>query len=425
MHSSFDEAISFIRETHDKEITLGLGRVEELLGHLGEPQNDLKFIHVAGTNGKGSVCAMTAQILKEAGLRVGLFTSPVIIDYRELFKVNGEMISQEDFICIANQIEQACNNMQSFPSEFEKAVAMAFIYFKKMSCDLVVIEVGMGGDGDATNIIPTPEVAVIVNIDYDHTAFLGNTLTEIASKKAGIIKEGGDVVLAMQNSEVIDVVEAVCKQKGAELVITDHDSLFIKDFNLDGQMFDYKGYEDIQVSLLGEHQCENTAIVVEVIERLISKGYSISEDAVRTGLVNVSWPGRFEIMSRNPVVILDGAHNPHGINALQNNLRTYFPGRKFVFIVGILRDKNYVEMLKRMMVFADSIVTVTPPNPRALPADEMAATLLELGFERQVKVAESIGEGVWLAKEIAAEKTPICAFGSLYSIGELKKYMEG
>lgn len=401
MISEYYEAERFIRENLDKEITLGLERITELLEGLGNPHKELKFIHVAGTNGKGTVCAMTAQILKEAGLTVGLFTSPVIFDYREQFQVNGENISEEEFIAVAREIEEACGRMETSPSEFEKCVAMAMIYFRKRNCNMVVLEVGMGGEGDATNVIPTPEIAVIVNIDYDHTAFLGETLEEIAEKKAGIIKPDGVVVLANQSAEVQNVVEKVCETQGSDIVVTDYSKLLIKDFSLDYQVFDYKEYEDLKVSLLGEHQCENTPIVIEIIECLRAKGYRISEEALRNGIFNTRWPGRFQVISKNPAIILDGAHNPHGISALQNNLRTYLPGKKFVFIVGILRDKNYVEMLRKMLPFADSIITITPPNPRALPAEEMAEKLLEIGFDKQLEVAGSVSEAVELAVEIS------------------------
>ena len=419
MISEYYEAESFIRENLDREITLGLERITELLDRLGNPHKELKFIHVAGTNGKGTVCAMTAQILKEASLTVGLFTSPVIFDYREQFQVNGEQIPEEEFAEAAREIEKACGQMGTSPAEFEKCVAMAMLYFRKKNCDMVVLEVGMGGEGDATNVIPTPEIAVIVNIDYDHTAFLGETLEEIAEKKAGIIKPDGVVVLAKQSAEVHNVVEKACETQGADIVVTDYSKLLIKDFSLDYQVFDYKEYEDLKVSLLGEHQCENTPIVIEVIECLRAKGYRISDEALRNGIFNTRWPGRFQVISKNPAIILDGAHNPHGISALQNNLRTYLPGKKFVFIVGILRDKNYVEMLRKMLPFADSIITISPPNPRALPAEEMAEKLVEIGFDKQLEVAASIPEAVDLAVEISGYKKPICAFGSLYSIGAL------
>lgn len=430
---TYQEAEEFIKKSYDQVIRLGLSRMEVLLEKLGDPQEHLRFIHVAGTNGKGSVCAMTAQILQCAGMKTGLFTSPVISDYREQFRINGEMISGEEFSRLAETVKRACEEMSDPPSEFEKAVALAFLYFKQAQCDLVVLEVGLGGTDDATNVIETPEVAAIVNIDFDHMGFLGNTLAEIAEKKAGIIKEAGTVVTAGQKDEVMAVLQGRCAAKHAGLRIASASQIRVREKSLGGQRFDYerksgeavKSLKDIVLSLAGDHQCENAAVVLEIIHCLIEKGYDISEHAIREGMRSVRWQGRFEVVRRDPLVIIDGAHNPDGIHALYHNLRTYCPGETFVFLAGILKDKDYHDMLKQMLPLAKSFVTIAPDNPRAMTAGECADAVRACGFEGEIITPANTRQAVLTALERAKEKRiGVCAFGSLYSVGALKSVLE-
>lgn len=422
---TYTEAETFVKKSYDQVIRLGLERMEVLLETLGNPQNSLKFIHVAGTNGKGSICAMTARILQCAGFQAGLFTSPVISDYREQFQVNGEMISKEDFSRLAEQVKQACEQMSDPPSEFEKAVALAFLYFNECRCDLVVLEVGLGGTDDATNVIGTPEVVAIANIDFDHMGFLGNTLTQIAEKKAGIIKEDGIVVTAEQKEEVMTVLQERCAEKHAGLVKTSASQIRVRAKSLDGQCFDYKKQKGLTLSLLGDHQCENAAVVLAIIDCLREKGYDLSDDAVVEGMESVHWPGRFEVVSKNPLLIIDGAHNPDGIHALSHNLREYCPDEKFVFITGILKDKDYHEMLKQMLPFADSFVTIAPDNPRAMSANECAEAIRTCGFDGEVVAPTDTRQAVSVALQMAKEKgIGVCAFGSLYSVGTIKTAIE-
>lgn len=424
------EAEAFIKKSYEQVIRLGLTRMEELLEGLGNPQEQLKFIHVAGTNGKGSVCAMTARILQCAGFVTGLFTSPVIADYREQFQINGEMISKEEFARLAGTVKLVCEQMSDPPSEFEKAVALAFLYFSQNNCDLVVLEVGLGGMDDATNVIKTPEVAAIVNIDYDHMGFLGDTLSQIAEKKAGIIKEGGVVVVSKQKEEVMDVLLETCEKQHANLINASDSQIKVRKKSLNGQCFDYerkngtstKELQQLKLSLLGDHQRGNAAVVLEIIECLNLKGYHISEDAIRKGMKSVRWPGRFEVVSKKPLIIVDGAHNPDGIHALYHNLIEYCPGQKFVFITGILKDKNYDEMLKQMIPLADSFVTIAPDNPRALSAKECAEAIKSCGFDGEIFVSLDKKQAVSWAIQVAKQKeVGVCAFGSLYSVGALSE----
>lgn len=430
---TYQEAEEYIKKSYDQVIRLGLSRMEVLLEKLGDPQEQLRFIHVAGTNGKGSVCAMTTQILQCAGLKTGLFTSPVISDYREQFRINGEMVSEEDFSRLAETVKHACEEMSDPPSEFEKATALAFLYFEQTRCDLVVLEVGLGGTDDATNVIETPEVAAIANIDFDHMGFLGNTLAEIAAKKAGIIKEAGTVVTAEQKQEVMAVLQERCAAKHAGLIKTAASQIRVKEKSLDGQRFDYvrksgegvKLLKDVVLSLAGDHQCENAAVALEIIHCLVEKGYHISDQAIREGMRSVRWQGRFEIVCRDPLVIIDGAHNPDGIHALSHNLRTYCPDQTFVFLAGILKDKDYHEMLKQMLPLAESFVTIAPDNPRAMSAGECADAIRACGFEGEIVTSANTRQAVLTALERAKEKRiGVCAFGSLYSVGALKSVLE-
>ena len=426
-------AEAYIKRSYYQVIRLGLSRMQVLLEKLDNPQDRLNFIHVAGTNGKGSVCRMTAEILTRAGYQTGMFTSPVISDYREQFQVNGALISKTDFSRLAETVKQVCEQMSDPPSEFEKAVALAFLYFRECHCDLVVLEVGMGGTDDATNIIGTPQIAAIVNIDFDHMGFLGNTLAQIAEKKAGIIKEAGTVVTAEQKAEVMAVLEETCAAKHAVLIKTAASDLKVKEKNLDGQCFDYvkttdrgiKGLQNVKFSLLGDHQCENAAVVLSIMDRLREKGYDISEHAIREGMGNVHWTGRFEVVSKDPLVIIDGAHNPDGIRALSHNLQEYCPGETFLFIAGILKDKDYHEMLKEMLPFADSFVTIAADNPRAMSARACAEAIRACGFDGEVLVPTDTRQAVSVALQRAQEKRiGVCAFGSLYSVGSLSAFIQ-
>lgn len=425
---TYTQAVTYIKESHDQVIRLGLERMDTLLERLGDPQKHLRFIHVAGTNGKGSVCAMTAQILQYAGLKTGLFTSPVISDYREQFQVNGEMISRDAFVRLADTLKQVCDHMDDPPSEFEKAVALAFLYFAECKCDLVVLEVGLGGADDATNVIDTPEVAAIVNIDYDHMGFLGNTLEQIAQKKSGIIKEGAVVVTADQQDVVMDVLERRCREMHATLIRTSAKNVRIIEKTLEGQRFIYDGnYDDGMdagghtLSLLGDHQCANAAVVLEIIRCLQIKGWHISDSAVRKGMKTVRWPGRFEVLSKDPLIIVDGAHNPDGIRALSHNLGEYCAGETFIFITGILKDKDYHEMLLQMLPFAHSFLTIAPDNPRAMSADACAQEIRMCGFDGEIEAFADKQQAAAHAVNAAIQTGhPICAFGSLYSVGALK-----
>ena len=419
---NYQEARAFIHQTQSSGIRMGLDRVRELLKRMGDPQKGLRILHVAGTNGKGSVCAMTAQILQEAGYRTGMFTSPELFGFETQFLVNGEPMTKEEVIHLAESMKPAVDAMADPPSEFEIITAMALLYFRQKACDFVVLETGMGGISDATNVIDPPEVAAIVNIGMDHMQYLGNSLQEIAEKKAGIIKRGSRIVLADQKEDVQAVLKQACQQADCRYRISDNRQLRLLSESLQGQSFHYKDYRDLYLPLLGAHQRRNAAIVLEIVETLKELGYVIPQTAVRMGLAKVTWPGRMEVLSQSPLLLVDGAHNPHGVEALAENIRSFFPGQKLLFMCGILADKDYRTMLKLVVPYAAGFITMEPQNARALSAEECAAAIRDLGEDpAPVYAGGSPGEALGLALQLARkENLPIIAFGSLYNVQEIR-----
>lgn len=412
------EAIEYIESCTWSETRLGLERTRELLRALGDPQDKLKFVHVAGTNGKGSTCAMTEAILREAGYKTGLYISPYICCFNERIQVRGEYISDDALARITEKVKPIADAMGDHPSQFELVTAIAMEYFHEQGCDIVVLEVGLGGELDSTNVIACPEAAVICTIGLEHTEYLGNTLEEIARAKAGIIKPGCELVCYRNAPEVEAVFEAVCDENHAVLHRADFDSLIPIAHGLDGQRFSWRGMTELYLPLLGEHQLRNAAVVLETISVLKSHGWRISENSIRDGLARVKWPVRFEVLSRDPVVIVDGAHNPQCVDALAKNLSEYLPGEKCTFLVGVLADKDYRAMIDSIRPYAGRFVCVTPNSPRALSAAELAEYLVSLG--ESATVCESIFEGVASALE-AAHGEPAVAFGSLYMAGAARE----
>lgn len=417
-----NEAIEYIHSVYWKGGHFGLDRVLTLLEKMGNPEKKLKYVHIAGTNGKGSTASMTASILQKAGYRTGLYTSPYIYRFHERIQINGQQISDEDLVEITEYVKPLADSMEQSPTEFELVCAIAFEYFVRKQCDIVVLEVGLGGDYDATNVIECPEVAVITNIGLDHTDVLGNTLEEIARTKAGIFKEGGDAVIYRGLPSVEQVFEDVCREKHISLKKADFDGLRLKAHSLDGQVFDCGDRKDLVLPLLGDHQLHNASVVLSVVDTLIEKGWNISEENIRDGLRDVSWPGRFDIVSREPLFIIDGGHNPQCIEALVKNIEDYLTGRKVIALTGVLEDKDYGDMYQPVMPLVDSFVCITPPNPRKLEAAELAAHLRGAGA--QATACQTIKEGVALALREAGETGAVLCFGSLYTIGAIREALD-
>lgn len=417
-----NEAIEYIHSVYWQGSTPGLHRVQALLDKMGNPEKKLKYVHIAGTNGKGSTASMTASILQKAGYRTGLYTSPYIYRFHERMQINGEQISDEDLVEITEMVKPLASSMEQSPTEFELVCCIAFEYFARKQCDIVVLEVGLGGAFDATNVIDVPEVAVITNIGLDHTEVLGNTVEEIARTKAGIFKEGGSAVVYRGAPSVEQVFEEICREKNISLQKADFDGLRLKAHSLDGQVFDCGDRKDLVLPLLGDHQLHNAAVVLSIADALIQRGWKITETHIREGLRDVKWPGRFDIVSREPLFIIDGGHNPQCIEALVKNIEDYLIDRKVVALTGVLGDKDYADMYQPVMPLVDSFVCITPPNPRKLEAAELAAHLTQVGAK--AVASESIVDGVKLALQEAGETGAVLCFGSLYTIGAIREALD-
>ncbi len=412
------QAIEYIHSVFWKGSIPGLGRTNTLLEKMGNPHKDLKFVHIAGTNGKGSTAAMTASILQKAGYRTGLYTSPYIYTFHERMQVDGELISDEDLVAITEYVKPLADSMEESPTEFELVCCIAFEYFKRQNCDIVVLEVGMGGEYDATNVIPCPEVAVITNIGLDHTDVLGSTLEEIAKTKSGIFKEGGHAVIYRGTPSVEAVFEQVCAERNVSLKKADFASLKLKSHDLFEQVFDCGGFADLHLPLLGDHQLHNAAVVLAVAQTLIEKSWKISRQNIYDGIRDVSWPGRFDIVCRDPLFIIDGGHNPQCLDALVKNIQDYLTDHRVIALTGVLADKDYGDMYKPVLPLIEQFVCVTPPNPRRLPAEELALHLQGVGAT--ATACEDVPSGVRKAIELAGTDGVVLCFGSLYTIGDIR-----
>lgn len=397
----------------------GLARMSELMRRLGNPQKDLRFVHVAGTNGKGSVCAMLSSILREAGYRTGLYISPNLLRVNERIQVNGVEISDAELSGAARRVRKAAGGMTDAPLIFEQLTAMALLYFQARHCDLVVLEVGLGGRLDATNVIHVPEAAVICNIGLDHTEILGDTVAKIAAEKAGIIKPGGKVVLLAQSDEAEAAVREVCVRQRAELTVTDPAAETLLGDSLDCQIFSYRQRKDLCLALLGPYQFQNAAAVLDTVDVLQRYGFAVSEDAVRAGLEKVSWPGRFEVLRKHPLFLLDGAHNPDGVSMLNTCLEHYLPDERLIFVMGVMADKDFHAMARLIAPRAERIFTVTPQNGRALPSGDLKA-LIDAETCVPAVDAGTPENGVRLALDACTPDRAICAFGSLYQVAEIR-----
>ncbi len=400
----------------------GLDLICELLALLGNPEKKLKYVHIAGTNGKGSTAAMIESVLRTSGYRTGLFTSPFIHSPNEQIKLNGQDISEADFSEIAEYIATTVGTMENAPTEFEILCCAAFEFFARQNCDIVILEAGMGGKGDATNVIPSPEVAVITNIGLDHTEYLGSTVSEIARAKSGIIKESCRAVIYPSTPEVEAVFRDACLDTNSTLHIADFSALIPRTRSIEGQVFDFGKLKNLFLPLLGEHQLKNAAVALTAISELAASGWNITDNSIARGLAKTAWEGRFEIASHNPLFIIDGGHNPQCIEALAQNIKDYISDKKIIALTGVLADKDYAEMYAPVMKYISEFVCITPPNPRKLEAKALAEFLRAKGAT--AAAADTIREGVKLACGLAKDDVAVLCFGSLYSIGEIKKALK-
>lgn len=415
---NYTEALEYIHSICWTFTKPGLERIASLCKKLGNPQNDLKFIHVAGTNGKGSFCSMLDSVLRRAGYKTGLFTSPYIKVFNERMQFCGENISNEELAEITEYVKPFADSMEDKPTEFELITAIGFEFFKRKKCDVVILEAGMGGRLDSTNIIDSSLLSVITGISLDHTAFLGDTPEKIAAEKAGIIKQNGRILFGGNSKSVEEVIKAKAAEMGADYYFADKSGLEILSSDLSGSIINYKEYNELKLPLLGLYQPLNAANVLCAVEILRGQGFKIDEKAVREGLLAARWPARFEIISRDPLIIFDGAHNPEGIETAVESIKRYFGDEKVAVLTGVMKDKDYNYISRKFAEIADRAFTITPANPRALPAEEYAKVLEGVGIT--ATSYESVASALADAKKFSKDSgTPLVCLGSLYMYCEI------
>ena len=419
---TYNEAIKYIHSVSNFFCKPGLERVIELCHGLGDPQRELKFIHVGGTNGKGSFCAITDSILRAAGYKVGLYTSPFVRVFNERMRVNGENIPNDTLARLTERAKAVADKMTDRPTEFELITAIAFDYFREEGCDLVILEVGMGGRLDATNIIENPLLSVITGISIDHTSFLGNTTAEIAAEKAGIIKQGCPTLWGGLDPDAEAVIAEKAKKMQSTLYKTAYSELKNLSLSLSGSRFDFGGLSAINLSMLGEYQPRNAATALSAIE-ILSDSLPVSEENIRTGLKNAKWPARFEIISQEPLIIFDGAHNAEGISAAVRSIKAYFGDESVIVISGVLRDKEYHKIASDIAKISRRGFTITPDSPRALPAPDYANVLTDYDCHSAPceSVTDAINQAILTAKE---EDKAILILGSLYTYSEVMESLK-
>ncbi|MCR4671643.1 MAG: bifunctional folylpolyglutamate synthase/dihydrofolate synthase [Lachnospiraceae bacterium] len=420
---NFQEALNYLKEVDDKAgIKPGLERIRELLARLGDPQDHLRTVHVAGTNGKGSVCSYIAAGLEEAGFKTGIYTSPAVFSWCEKVRVCGEWIRRDEAAALITEISCAAEAMEDKPSSFEIETAMAFLYFCRKGCSFAVIETGMGGLLDATNVIKAPAVSVITNVAMDHTAYLGNTLAEIAANKGGIIKENCPCVFFRESGDAYRGLMEIAESKGSEPFPADMG--LVSNIRTDaesGQFFDYNGHNDYHIRMLGAAQVRNAVLAIEALRVIGRSCPEVDETAIRGGLSAALLHGRFDILSREPVVICDGAHNPAAARDLSETLAKLFPGRRIILVMGIFADKDHREVLRIMSGVSGIVITFTPENKRGLDAYSLA---VEAGdYFPQVIVAKSHRDAVSKAVNICGRNDVIVQCGSLSTIPEFEEFI--
>lgn len=421
---TYNEAIAYIHSLLKFGIHPGLSRMDSLLKELGEPQKDLKFIHIAGTNGKGSVSTAMANILIESGFNIGLYTSPYVTDFLERIQYNGEFVSRELFSTAVEDVKlsvEKLNKEGTLITEFEALTAAAFLCFNRLSCDVVVLEVGLGGRLDATNVIDRPLVNIITSLSLDHTAVLGDTIEKIAFEKCGTLKRGGSAVVSYNQCEgAFNTVKDIAAKMHNTLIIPDKSAVSVIKSDITGTEFLYKG-EKYSVKMPGLHQVVNMTSCIEAVNVLNDKGYHISESAVKNGILKTVLPARCEVISKTPLVILDGGHNDDGAKAFYDLLSKSVFGKKVTVIGGMMKDKAVEASLKPLMSFANEFYSVTPNNPRSMSAEELSEIAKK--YCKKVFTAASPEAAVKKAVSELENEGVLCVVGSLYLAGEIRKVL--
>jgi len=437
---TYQQALEYLFSFKPSVIHLGLEKMRYILRELGDPQERFPSVLIAGTNGKGSTTMVLSAILQAEGFKVGRYTSPHLLDFRERICINGDLIPEEALVRLTEEFSQALERMRKSaqrpdflppefelePTFFEVGTALAFLYFAEQEVDIAVLEVGLGGRLDATNVV-NPLVSVITHISLDHQNYLGSTVREIAREKAGIIKENGVCITACEAGEALEEIEAVCVQKNARLFkLGTHFTASPLQSDLTGQTFSYRGpgrsYEQLEISLLGKHQILNAALAIGTVQLLEPLGFQVEESNLRKGLKGAQNPGRLEILSRSPMVVLDAAHNPGGAEVLSKALTELFTYNQLVLVVGILKDKDIKSMFKALFSVASWVIFTQPKNTeRATPAEELARLAREMSFHRYDVVPE-VSKAIQLAHNLVTHGDLICITGSLYTLAEAKQF---
>lgn len=428
---NYEESLNYISSTYVMGIKLGLENIRRLMAKLGDPQKKMKIIHVAGTNGKGSTCAMLSSILKEAGYRVGLYTSPYLEVFNERIRIDGENIGDEQIATATTRVKEVVEQLlaegYSHPTEFEITTAIGFLCFEQAKVDFLVLEVGMGGRFDATNVVESPCLTIITSISIDHEQYLGDTLTKIAYEKAGILKERVPLILYPQQKEAEKEILKIAEEKSVPVISVFQEKVQIRSSSLQGQRLDMQLFgehiSDITLKLLGAHQASNALTAATAIWWLKkNRSLRMDEQILRSGMKSCKWPGRLELMSTDPITMIDGAHNPDGAKVLLQTIQTLLSDREITLVLGMLRDKDIEQITDLLIPHVTKVVTVTPNSDRAMPAEELAVKLQK--YKKTVETGASIEESVQRARRIThPEKGAILYAGSLYMIGEVRSYL--
>lgn len=415
----YKESINYIENIKSVSPKPGLERMKILMKLLDNPQDRLKVIHVAGTNGKGSTCAMIESILRNSNYSTGLYTSPHLNRYNERIKINNIDISDSDFAQIATKVANVCSNMETHPSIFEFLTAIAFCYFESHSLDFVIMEVGLGGRFDSTNIIKSPILSIITSISIDHVQYLGNTVEQISKEKGGIIKKNCTVVLCFNPHTVYNIISDICKQKDSKLYFNHNLDINIKSMNLNKMVFsiksDYYEYQNIILNMIGEYQVYNAATALTAIEALKDMRFNINDCLY--GLEKAFWAGRMELVSISPSILLDGAHNIDGINMLIKYIKNYLSNKKITLLIGILKDKQYLKMINNISNIADRLVITQVPNSRTVLLEDLSDICVD---NTKLYLEKNVSKALSIAKSITKQNEIIICSGSLYLIGYLR-----
>ena len=418
---TYTQAIEYIHSVSWKGSIPGLSRIEELCARMGKPEKGLRCIHVGGTNGKGSTCAYLTHILKEAGYTVGTFTSPYVRTFNERIAIDGSPVSNYLLTKAVEAAKPHADAMEERPTEFELITAVGFEIFRRKKVDVVVLEVGLGGRFDSTNVIEAPLASIVTGIAFDHMQLLGDTLAKIAWEKAGIIKKECPVVTAMLDREASEVIEHEAKEKSSSVSVVNSDAITVHSDTLSGILMDYGEYKDIKTSLIGSYQAKNIALVIEAVKVLRKRGLTISDSALYVGIAKTKWHARFELLSNDPVTVFDGGHNEEGVRAAIDTAARVFGGKKPVLLTGVMADKAYDGMVEIIAPCIEEVFTLKPDNPRSLDAESLANVYR--GFGVKAYANDSVPQSLKAAKQKAKELgRPLLILGSLYLYKDIYKH---